>query len=377
MTEKQKELVDNGFDSDFSEQRIDEICSLFGSEVELQEYIDRIHLEDNAIDMKRGEFYPEILRGIISMKRALSMAYGIDPGHAHPNFGCNGSIDTIMTAMKLREVNRGINPAKEGGMLVATPTYFRNYNSCSAKQVRMVKVPVRQPDWSFDLDGMLNAMAEFNPTVVFLVTPNNPTGIAIPDSDILTMLDAAPEDTLIVMDRTLVNINAQIATVDLLKMFGHKQLAILHSFSKYSGMSHLRTGFALYSNCNLADEIKPHLPLGLGLEGCIKATRILLKDGPIQPNQGILDNIRGSKEILENFCQRSGRFSCTDFAGNYCLLILPRDITPQQVVQSLLEEGIYIMGGHDFPEPVDGVVRLHTGGRPEYMEMTVRALEKL
>jgi hypothetical protein len=35
------------------------------------------------------------------------------------------------------------------------------------------------------------------------------------------------------------------------------------------------------------------------------------------------------------------------------------------------------MGGHEFPDPIYNVVRLHTGGKPEYMEMTVEALRGL
>jgi histidinol-phosphate/aromatic aminotransferase/cobyric acid decarboxylase-like protein len=311
------------------------------------------------------------------MKRALANAYQIDPLQAHPNFGSNGSIDTIMTAMKLREVNHGIDPTKQGGMLVATPTYFRNYNSCASKQVHMTKVPLRRDGWSFDLDAMLKAMAERHPTVVFMVTPNNPTGTAVPDDAMLRMIEAAPQDTLIVIDRTLVNIRPEIDTVEILRRSKEKQVAVLHSASKYAGLSHLRVGFALYSNAELAQEIRPHLPLGLGVEGAVKVTRLLVQHGPLRPTPGILQNVQETKVILDEYCRISPSLRCSDFSGNYCVLELPCDLTSEQIAPALAKQGIYVMGGHDFPEPDNRLLRLHTGGKPEFMQRTVEALRAL
>lgn len=378
MKSEQSVLVDPGFDSDFDLDRIEEICTVFGSEDRFQELVYKIHAESNALDMKRGEFYPEILRAIKSMKAAIAKAYGVDPKQCHPNFGCNGSIDTILTAMKLREISQGVASDREGGMLVATPTYFRNYNSSEAKQIRMVQVPLLEPSWQVDLPQFLELMTKRQPTVVFLVTPNNPTGIALSDDAILQILESCPDKTLVVMDRTLVNIDSEISTEELLASFQHKQLAILHSCSKYCGLSHLRTGYAIYSNVDLAEEMRPHLPLGLGLEGALKATRLLLKHGPLRPTNKVLEYVRSSKSTLVDFCSRS-RFGCTDFVGNYCLLLLPNDLDSETVVRDVKAKGIYVMGGHEFPDKDvrRDVVRLHTGGKPEFMQRTVETLESL
>ncbi len=377
MSSNVKELVDRGFDSDFSSSRINEFCGLFSDEDVIQNYVNKIHEEDNSVDMKRGEFYPEILRGISSLKRAAANAYGIEPVQCHPNFGSNGSIDTILMAMKIREINSNIDTVKYGGVLDVDPTYFRNYNSSASKKLRMTRIPLQLPGWTFDLDNFIKAINTFYPTVVFLVTPNNPTGIAIPDEAILKVIDEVPEKTLVVMDRTLVNISSEINTVELLRKYKSKQLVILHSFSKYVGMSHMRIGIALYSNADIANEIRPLLPLGLGVEASLKATRYLLNGGPLKPSKRIIENITKSKEILNEFCQISGMFSCTDFIANYCLLILPQHLTTEKVVNELEKHGIYTMGGEEFPEPKGGIVRLHTGGNPKYMKKTVDVLNYL
>jgi len=377
MSEKGADLVDRGFDSDFGSNRIEQLSSVFGSEVRLQELIDQIHEEDNTIDMKRGEFYPEILRCIASMKRALANAYGIDPRQAHPSFGTNGSIDTIMMAMKLREIERQVDTRHEGGMLVATPTYFRNYNSCVSKRMRMVAVPLLERSWEIDAPRFLRALATEKPTVIFLVTPNNPTGLPIDDDVIVQIIEAVPEDVLTVIDRTLVNITPEVETSEILSRFKHKQVAVLHSLSKYAGMSHLRIGYALYSQLAVAEEIRPLLPLGLAVEGAVKATRLLVNSGPLRPDRRVVENIRGNKQLLTEFCAKYDAFSCTDFVANYCLMQLPSRLQTDDVVSHLIRSGIYVMGGDEFPKPYPGVLRIHTGGAVRYMERLTEALRVL
>ncbi len=370
-----KTLVDTGFEADYTLSQINEFDKIFTSDKILQDYIYRIHEDDNTLDMKRGEFYPEILRCIISLKRAFANAYKIAEGQCQPNFGSNGSIDTIMTAMKLREINRKIDPEKRGGMLVSTPTYFRNYNSAFAKQIKIIKVPLKMPKWEMDIDLFLEKLNTLYPTVVFLVTPNNPTGIPLTDEHIIKVIENAPDDTLIVMDRTLVNVENEIRTSELLLRFNNKQLVVLHSFSKYLGLSHLRIGCALYSNIDIAKEMQPHLPLGLGVEGAIKGTKYLKENGVLRPSDYVINNIRESKEILLSFCRQMPQFSMTDFTGNYCLLFMPPDVSSTKISYYLQNKGIYVMEGVDFPEPVDGMIRLHTGGKPEFMQRTVDALK--
>jgi histidinol-phosphate/aromatic aminotransferase/cobyric acid decarboxylase-like protein len=377
MSAKIAEYIDRGFDSDFSRQRIGELCGLFGSDTELQEFIDRIHEADNAFDMKRGEFYPEILRAIMSLKRAAASSYGIEPSQVHPNFGSNGSIDTIMMAIKLREMTRNLDARKEGGVLVTSPTYFRNYNSAASKQLRLVKVPLEEPGWNLDLPQMLETTREEKPSAIFLVTPNNPTGLASPDDAIHSIIQEADKETLVVIDRTLANTSNEVPTDELLKKYAHKQVVVLHSFSKYAGMSHLRVGLALYSNPQIAEEIRPLLPLGLGLEGAVKATRYLLSNRVLRPSDHILNNIRTTKQVLAAFVKDSRHYACSDFVGNYCLLILRDGLTSQVVDERLRSAGIYAMGGHDFPEPRNDLIRLHTGGDANLMEKTVEVLKQI
>ncbi|MEM7477963.1 MAG: aminotransferase class I/II-fold pyridoxal phosphate-dependent enzyme [Planctomycetota bacterium] len=359
-----EQLIDRGFDTEFSPSRIDELAQTFTPKDSLEEWIERIHNEDGAYDLKRGEFYPELLRGILTVKSLGGAAYGVDPRQVHPNFGSNGSIDTILTALALSN-----DLSHERGVLVATPTYFRIYNSCAARNLKLIGVPLHTHDWSFDLDRFVTAIKRENPSAVFLVSPNNPTGIGIPDKDLQEVLSATPDDTLLVLDRTLVNIKPETRSAQLLRQFPSKKLAILHSLSKYAGYSHLRMGISLYGSIELAESIAPFLPLGISLEGAIIASRYL-RAGPLEAAPGIKENITSSKRILDNFCAGSHQVSVTDFDGNYCIL-RHDSIQSTEFAQSLESSGLIVMGGHAFPEPNSKVTRVHTAGPVEYMEKLV------
>ena len=369
-------MIDRGFDAPFSKEQVDSLCSLFGKQPAVADAITAIHEHDGAFDLKRGEFYPELLRAVLTLKKHAASAYGIGTGQVQANYGSNGSIDTILAAVKVEETRRqGTRTLQDGGVLMTSPTYFRNYNSASAKNLQTHFVPLR-PDSSFDTEAFVAAMGRIKPSIIILVTPNNPTGMSIPDADLYSVLDNLPLDTWAMVDRTLVNVKPQVKTQDLLQRYAAKNVVILHSYSKYKGMSHLRIGMMLYSNPSMAAKVQPHLPLGIGLEGCLRAVQFLMDEGPLRPSEHISSNIKDNHRILQALAERNLGFGFTDFSGNYCLLRIPEWLPSKKATDLLANSGLFVMGGHEFPEPDNSVVRLHTGGDPKYTEKLCSVLRE-
>lgn len=368
-----KTLIDPGFDVGFDDSRIDQFCSRFSEEGNIRAFVESVHRQENAFDLKRGEYYPELLRAIIGLKNALASLYEIDPTQVQPNFGSNGSIDTILTAVAIRQVSKD---QPKGGVVMTSPTYFRNYNSASARELHIHLVPLRT-DLSLDTETFIDVIREKRPGVIMLVTPNNPTGIPIPDEDLLRILDSLDDKTWAVVDRTLANIKPEIATVNLLQRYRDKQVIILHSFSKYKGLSHLRIGVALHTNAASALAVQPFLPLGIGLEGALKAQRFVRLDQGIVPSTEIIDNIIYFRKAMDAWVARRPKvFSISDFAGNYGLLLFNGLYDAATLSQGLKRHGVYVMGGSEFPEPNHRQIRLHTGAPPAYVERLCQALEQ-
>ncbi len=382
-------LFEFGFDQDFSQEQLENLLKVFPSEEIVIDNIMKFREGIGYTDMKRGELYPEVIGSVQRLRRTIAKAYNIDIVQSQPNFACNGCIDALMTYIKISYSVKYIEKQKKyiknlkqsdtgtdrnehansliddflPSIIVAVPTYFRYYSATESKQIKMLRITFND-DYSFPYEQILDGIYKNKPEALVICTPNNPTGMAIPDNILIKILNETPEDLIIAVDRTCANTDKEISTEKLLKDFSNKRLVIFHSFSKYYSMSHIRIGFSVFANKEFAIEIEKMLPFGLNLEGALKATKIL-SDGPLRPSKEILDRIRSNQEIFKDFENEFKGYSLTPFTSNYALMYLPDGITSQMFSETLLKEGIFVMPGHQTPEVNTQVVRIHTGGEPK------------
>lgn len=113
---------------------------------------------------------------------------------------------------------------------------------------RPVQVPLT-PDGRHDLEAMLAAVSD-RTRVVFLCTPNNPTGPALTAEELDAFLDRVPSDVLVVVDAAYheyVEHDPLLAGLadGLAAARGRPNVAVLRSFSKAYGLAGLRVGFGI------------------------------------------------------------------------------------------------------------------------------------
>jgi histidinol-phosphate aminotransferase len=359
------------FDQDLPLDTLGRMLEEFLSPEEAAELFLAMREQNDVTDVKRGELYPEILGGAFQLRRVLAGVYGVDPVQAQPNFGCNGCIDTLLTFVRQLE----LSGHHRSGFMAATPTYFRYYHKVQALGMKFFAVPF-DAGYRYPVERVLSEMRRRRPSCIFLVSPNNPTGVPIPDEELCTLLDSIPDDVYVAVDRTCANIDREVSTRALLERYRDKNLLVFHSFSKYYGMSHLRIGFALVSNKETATELNRHLPFGLNLEALLRATRMLITRGELRPDPDVLQNIRDNKTLMREFLFSRPDFSCTDFKGNYALLFLPASLDSTALTQHLLAQRILVMPGLELPEPDGRYIRVHVGGKPVLLERLIKAIEK-
>jgi len=105
-----------------------------------------------------------------------------------------------------------------------------------------VQVPLLS-DGSHDLDEMAAAVTP-RTKVIFLCTPNNPTGNVISQSQFDVFITQIPADVLVVIDEAYVEFNRDEDAVDgLASMLAHPNVGILRTFSKAYGLAALRVGY--------------------------------------------------------------------------------------------------------------------------------------
>ncbi len=108
---------------------------------------------------------------------------------------------------------------------------------------------IRTSSQHHDLEEFYTLYKEENPNIIFLCTPNNPTGDAIDSSDMFEFLDKIDSDTLVVVDGAYMEYaqakdkNKKIAPKDLVAKY--ENVIYLGTFSKAYGLGGMRVGYGI------------------------------------------------------------------------------------------------------------------------------------
>jgi histidinol-phosphate aminotransferase len=101
----------------------------------------------------------------------------------------------------------------------------------------------RNDDFTIDLAAAQRAVAEHRPDVVFVTTPNNPTGNAVPRDTVLALYEAAQaaKPSMVVVDEAYVEFSHGDSLLPLLE--GRPNLVVSRTMSKAFGAAGLRLGY--------------------------------------------------------------------------------------------------------------------------------------
>ncbi|MBO0836723.1 MAG: histidinol-phosphate transaminase, partial [Actinobacteria bacterium] len=104
-----------------------------------------------------------------------------------------------------------------------------------------VRVPLR--DFRHDLPAMVSAITD-RTRLIFICTPNNPTGPAVRVDELTAFLDQVPPDCLVVIDEAYVQYVRDPQVPDGLSLYAKRpNVAVLRTFSKAYGLAGLRVGY--------------------------------------------------------------------------------------------------------------------------------------
>jgi histidinol-phosphate aminotransferase len=125
-----------------------------------------------------------------------------------------------------------------------------------------VQVPLTN-DGQHDLAVMLSAITS-KTRVIFICTPNNPTGGIITQQQINEFLEEVSKDILVVIDEAYVEFNRDENAIDgIATMKANTNVGVLRTFSKAYGLAGLRVGYFIGPK-NVADAVrKTAVPFGV------------------------------------------------------------------------------------------------------------------
>ncbi len=243
-----------------------------------------------------------------------------------------------------------------GAEYIVSNPMFSPYRMFSEKMgAKMDDVPLLAPDFRLDLDGILAAIND-KTRLIFLTSPNNPTGSYIPKKTLDRLIDQLPGDVVLVLDEVYyLFAEAADYTTALPYVQTGKQVIGLNSFSKSFGLAGMRIGYA-YTTPALAEYIqrlyKPFMHDRLSMEAAIAA----LSDREFLDRSIQLVNTERHflYEALDELGMRYWKSE-----GNF---ILMRPEMPEAEFEAaLLKEGVMVRPAGAFG--AEGCVRITVGTR--------------
>lgn len=136
-----------------------------------------------------------------------------------------------------------------GDAIINTPPTFAMYSfNAPLYQARAVDV-YRRADFSIDVVGIQEAVARHNAKLIFLCSPNNPSGDLIALDDIRALLDLP---ATVVVDEAYVEFSQGLSLASWVADFPN--LIVLRTLSKWAGLAGLRIGYGIFPPA-----LMPHL----------------------------------------------------------------------------------------------------------------------
>ncbi len=180
---------------------------------------------------------------------------------------------------------------------VPEPTYAHFLLFARARDARIRSVTPASP-FHTDLDGILAALHE-HPRLLYLVNPNNPTGVTYSRAQIETILAAAIE-TLVVIDEAYIEFGGESA-VPLIR--DHDNVLVTRTFSKAFGLAGVRVGYVCGSHAAIDALRTLYNPKSVSALSAVAATAAL-SDMPYLA--WYVDEVRRARPMLAEWLRERG-----------------------------------------------------------------------
>ena len=193
------------------------------------------------------------------IKHKLAELKGCKPEQIFLGNGSDEAIDLLIKALCEPRIDN---------MVIVPPTYGMYQVCADIQQVEVRKANLTE---NFQLD-MAEIARQVNPLtkIIWICSPNNPSGNLIRRSDIYKLLEGYPH-VLVVIDEAYIDFASEPSFIPELAQF--ENLAVMQTFSKAWGMAGLRVGMAFVHEDLIKILNKIKYPYNLNIE----SQRIIIK----------------------------------------------------------------------------------------------------
>ncbi len=239
--------------------------------------------------------------------------------------------------------------------VMAAPTFPQYRHNAVIEGAEIREIPLIEGD--HDLNAMLKAIDE-QTRIVWVCTPNNPTGTYVNEKTLIPFLDAVPDSVLVVLDEAYYEyVSAADFPESTPLLQKYPNLMILRTFSKAYGLASLRIGYGI-ANEELLQRIEPAREPFNTSRMAQAAAYAALEDQFFIEHCKQLNN-EGLKQFYD-FCDQH-QLHYYPSETNFILIDFGRQ--GDEVFQYLLERGIIVRSGNALGFPTS--VRITVGSKQQ------------
>ncbi len=297
--------------------------------------------------------YPDPLQHQVKAK--LSKIKGVPSENIFLGNGSDEAIDILYRAF--------CTPGVDNVILVP-PTYGMYEVSANINDVAFKKVNLTA-DYQLDLDGIANAI-DAHTKLIFICSPNNPTGNSIRRQDIEAILNNF--QGLVVVDEAYINFSAVKSFTQ--ELAEYPNLVVLQTLSKAWGLAALRLGMAFASTEIIAvyNKIKPPYNINQATQDIV----LEALDHVDQVNDWIKETVAEREKLVRELLELDYVQHITPSDANFILVKMEQ---PREVYDYLVQYGI-IVRDRSKVELCEGCLRI-TVGTPAENQILLEKLNQI
>jgi histidinol-phosphate aminotransferase len=288
-----------------------------------------------------------------ALRVTLAELYGVAPERVLIGRGSDEAIDLLVRAF-----------CREGrdAIVISPPTFGMYAVAARIQGAAVIEVPLAA-DFGVDTDALLAAVTE-DTKLVFLCTPNNPTGNLVPLTTIARLADALRDRALLVVDEAYLEF-ADGAPSAIILQQRHENIAVLRTLSKAYGLAGARVG-ALVADARIVSllrRIQAPYPLpALSVSAALTA----LSSVAVAESGVRIDILRSERERLTvALTAARGVLAVYPSAANFLCV---RFVDAASTYARLLDHGVVVRDVSAYPQ-LEGCLRITIGAPNENAQM--------
>ncbi len=259
-----------------------------------------------------------------------------------------------------------INPGDES--LTASPT-FSEYEFAMRLMGGVPRtIPLRGKNFEFNLEELAAAVNE-RTRIIFICSPNNPTGSAVDKEQLDRFLQQLPSGVLVVLDQAYYEYaDCYGSDAGLEYVRAGLPVIVLRTFSKIYGLAGLRIGYGAAPAEVVADLNRVREPFNVNSAAQAAALAALEDEEHVQRSRALV--AEGQAQLREGLLKLG--LEPVPSQANFCFVDVKVD--SRKVFQELLQRGVIIRTGDIFGHPT--YIRV-TFGTAEQNRRFLEALEEV